>query len=194
MGRALVPCFINTTTFATRDFWPRRGASDAHTLQGSERSEQRRLGQKEPSPGGLPGAPWLPSTALKAFSALNGLRICSISGINKSECDELNKSGKVTMRQITSLVPARKLNVFSSSVSACDERFFPATSCRRYSRLVRGVICSERRTPVRPARVDNDGTPIWKSALRAPNFFQAVTIFHKGFSHNYSRPSNCRST
>src|SRR3989454_12717431 len=49
----LVPHFINTTTFATRDFWPRRGASDAHTLQGSVRSEQRRLGQKEPSPGGL---------------------------------------------------------------------------------------------------------------------------------------------
>src|SRR5438093_8107334 len=49
----LVPHFINTATFATRDFWPRRGASDAHTLQGSVRSEQRRRGQKEPSPGGL---------------------------------------------------------------------------------------------------------------------------------------------
>src|SRR5262244_3618444 len=40
-------------TFAARDFWPRRGASNAHTLQGSVRSEQRRLGQKEPPPGGL---------------------------------------------------------------------------------------------------------------------------------------------
>src|SRR5438874_11985198 len=49
----LVLRFINTTTFAARDFWPRRGASDAHTLQGSVRSEQRRRGQKEPSPGGL---------------------------------------------------------------------------------------------------------------------------------------------
>src|SRR5438876_5050039 len=49
----LVPHFINTTTFAARDFWPRRDASDAHTLQGSVRSEQRRLGQKEPPPGGL---------------------------------------------------------------------------------------------------------------------------------------------
>src|SRR5881296_1721968 len=49
----LVPHFINTATFATRDFWPRRGASDAHTLPGSVRSEQRRRGQKEPSPGGL---------------------------------------------------------------------------------------------------------------------------------------------
>src|SRR5436309_13103422 len=45
--------FINTTTFAARDFWPRRGASDAHTLQRSVRSEQRRLGQKEPPPKGL---------------------------------------------------------------------------------------------------------------------------------------------
>src|SRR2546426_607543 len=44
---------MNTTTFAARDFWPRRGASDAHTLPGSVRSEQRRLGQKEPPPGGL---------------------------------------------------------------------------------------------------------------------------------------------
>src|SRR3989454_2943452 len=50
---SLVHRFINTTTFAARDFWPRRGASDAHTLQRSVRSEQRRLGQKEPSPGGL---------------------------------------------------------------------------------------------------------------------------------------------
>src|SRR5881398_3512573 len=41
------------TTFAARDFWPRRGASDAHTLPGSVRSEQRGLGQKEPPPGGL---------------------------------------------------------------------------------------------------------------------------------------------
>src|SRR3989454_10313471 len=44
---------INTTTFAARDFWPRRGASDAHTLPGSVRSEQRRLRQKEPPPAGL---------------------------------------------------------------------------------------------------------------------------------------------
>src|SRR6266851_6618237 len=49
----LVLHFINTTTFAARDFWPRRGASDAHTLQRSVRSEQRRLGQKEPPPKGL---------------------------------------------------------------------------------------------------------------------------------------------
>src|SRR6266498_1676680 len=51
--RSLVPHFVNTATFAARDFWPRRGASDAHTLHGSVRSEQRRLGQKEPPPGGL---------------------------------------------------------------------------------------------------------------------------------------------
>src|SRR6266511_420580 len=50
---ALVLRFINTTTFAARDFRPRRGASDAHTLQRSVRSEQRRLGRKEPPPGGL---------------------------------------------------------------------------------------------------------------------------------------------
>src|SRR5437016_10489810 len=29
-GPVLVPHFINTTTFAARDFWPRRGARDAH--------------------------------------------------------------------------------------------------------------------------------------------------------------------
>src|SRR5438093_5370681 len=49
----LVHRFINTTTFAARDFWSRRGASDAHTLQGSVRSERRRLGRKTPPPGGL---------------------------------------------------------------------------------------------------------------------------------------------
>src|SRR5215510_464495 len=40
-------------TFAARGFWARQGASDAHTLQRSVRSEQRRLVQKEPPPGGL---------------------------------------------------------------------------------------------------------------------------------------------
>src|SRR5947209_4951864 len=40
----LVPHLINTSTFAARDFWPGRGASDAHTLQGSVRSEQRLSG------------------------------------------------------------------------------------------------------------------------------------------------------
>src|SRR5262249_33756314 len=49
----LVLQFINTMTFAARDFWARQGASDAHTLQSSVRSEQRRLVQKEPPPGGL---------------------------------------------------------------------------------------------------------------------------------------------
>src|SRR5881628_3004117 len=50
---SLVLHFINTTTFAARDFRPRRGASDAHTLQESVRREQRRLGRKEPPPAGL---------------------------------------------------------------------------------------------------------------------------------------------
>src|SRR3989475_5381749 len=44
--RVLVLHFINTTTFAARDFRPRRGASDAHTLQRSVRSEQRLSGPK----------------------------------------------------------------------------------------------------------------------------------------------------
>ena len=52
-GRCLVLRFINTTTFAARDFWPRRDASDAHTLHGSVRSEQQSLGRKAPPPGGL---------------------------------------------------------------------------------------------------------------------------------------------
>src|SRR5882672_9807300 len=61
--------FINTTTFAARDFWPRRGASDAHTLQRSVRSEQRRLGQEEPPPGGL-----------RRFSVLASLLPCLPAG------------------------------------------------------------------------------------------------------------------
>src|SRR5437870_9991926 len=46
---------LNTTTFAARDFRPRRGASDAHTLSRHVgiRREQRRLGRKEPPPAGL---------------------------------------------------------------------------------------------------------------------------------------------
>src|SRR5438128_11510326 len=65
----LVPRFINTTTFAARDFWPRLDASDAHTLQGSVRSEQRRLGQKEPPPGGLRRI-WLLALLLLGHRAL----------------------------------------------------------------------------------------------------------------------------
>src|SRR6266852_1840757 len=44
---------ITTMTFAARDFSARRGASDEHTLQGSVRSEQRSLVEKELPPGGL---------------------------------------------------------------------------------------------------------------------------------------------
>src|SRR6266702_7538156 len=44
---------ITTMTFAARDFAARRGASDEHTLQGSVRSEQRSLVEKELPPGGL---------------------------------------------------------------------------------------------------------------------------------------------
>src|SRR5437764_5966860 len=62
--RGLVPHFINTTPFAARDFWARRGASDPHTLQRSVRSEQRRLATKEPPPGGLRGFSVLASLLL----------------------------------------------------------------------------------------------------------------------------------
>src|SRR3989454_8873032 len=44
---------ITTMTFAARDFSARRGASHEHTLQGSVRSEQRSLVEKELPPGGL---------------------------------------------------------------------------------------------------------------------------------------------
>src|SRR5437016_10660243 len=44
---------ITTMTFAARDFSARRGASDEHTLQGSVRSKQRNLAEKELPPYGL---------------------------------------------------------------------------------------------------------------------------------------------
>jgi len=50
---SLVVMSITTMTFAARDFSARRGASDEHTLQGSVRSEQRSLAEKELPPGGL---------------------------------------------------------------------------------------------------------------------------------------------
>src|SRR5207249_7031469 len=64
--------FINTTTFAARDFWPRRGASDEHTLQRSVRSEQRRLGQKEPPPEGLRRF-WVLASLLLGHSSTSGM-------------------------------------------------------------------------------------------------------------------------
>src|SRR5437660_12006427 len=44
---------ITTMTFAARDFSARPGASDEHTLQGSVRSKQRSLAEKELPPYGL---------------------------------------------------------------------------------------------------------------------------------------------
>src|SRR5438093_6494234 len=44
---------ITTMAFAARAFSARRGASDEHTLQGSVRSEQRSLAEKELPPVGL---------------------------------------------------------------------------------------------------------------------------------------------
>src|SRR5438093_9324758 len=44
---------ITTMAVAVRDFSARPGASDEHTLEGSVRSEQRRLVEKELPPGGL---------------------------------------------------------------------------------------------------------------------------------------------
>src|SRR6266481_5066436 len=49
----LVVMSITTMTFAARDFSAKRGASDEHTLQGSVRSKQRSLAEKELPPGGL---------------------------------------------------------------------------------------------------------------------------------------------
>src|SRR6266513_4387391 len=61
----------NTVTFAARDFWRRRGASDEHTLQRSERSEQRSLRQKELPPGGLRRI-WPVASLLVGYSPLRG--------------------------------------------------------------------------------------------------------------------------
>src|SRR5262245_25450722 len=44
---------INTMTFAAGDFSARQGASDAHIQNGSVRSEQRSLAEKELPPEGL---------------------------------------------------------------------------------------------------------------------------------------------
>src|SRR5437867_4255495 len=52
-GLHLVVMSITTMTFAARDFSARRGASDEHTLQGSVRSEQGSMAEKNCSPKGL---------------------------------------------------------------------------------------------------------------------------------------------
>src|SRR5881409_3629606 len=44
---------ITAMTFAARDFSTGRGASNEHTIQGSVRSEQRSLAEKELPPEGL---------------------------------------------------------------------------------------------------------------------------------------------
>ena len=49
----LVLCLLNSYTLAAMDFWLRRGVSDEHILQGSVRSEQRSMSQKDMPPCGL---------------------------------------------------------------------------------------------------------------------------------------------
>src|SRR5438552_980393 len=67
----LVVMNINTVTFAARDFWPRRGASDEHTAGRSVRSEQRSLGKKELPPAGLRRI-WPVASLLVGYSPIQG--------------------------------------------------------------------------------------------------------------------------
>src|SRR6266699_2687751 len=110
----LVPCFINTTTFAARDFWPRLDASDAHTLQGSVRSEQRRLGQKEPPPGGLRRI-WLLALLLLGQRALAAMLPRRASP--EAKCGATNVD--VFMKRGTKQIPGRagRLTEFDGSGS-----------------------------------------------------------------------------
>src|SRR6266566_6423555 len=62
---------IITMTFAARDFSARRGASDEHTLQGSVRSEQRSLAEKELPPEGLRRI-WLGAALLVGYRPTAG--------------------------------------------------------------------------------------------------------------------------
>ena len=64
---------LNAMTFAAMDFWRRRGGSDEHTRQGSVRSEQRSLRQKERPPCGLRPI-WPVASLLVGYSPLAGLR------------------------------------------------------------------------------------------------------------------------
>ena len=50
---SFVLCLLNSYTLAAMDFWLRRGESDEHILQGSARSEQRSMSQKDMPPFGL---------------------------------------------------------------------------------------------------------------------------------------------
>jgi hypothetical protein len=69
----LVVMSINTVTFAARDFWCRRGASDEHIRSGSVRSEQRSMRQKELPPEGLHRI-WPVASLLVGYSPITGMR------------------------------------------------------------------------------------------------------------------------
>ena len=93
----------------------------------------------------------------------------------------LNETGKIAMRQITAFVPARESPRPSlRSVSGRNAVFFPSTSRRRYSRLVRGgtgiskqILKPLSRKPIHWSSADSPTRlvelPIiagWSSALR----------------------------
>src|SRR2546426_3735866 len=123
---------ISTTTLAARDFWPRRGASDAHTLQRSVRSEQRRLGQKEPPPEGL-----------RRFSALASLLLGHSPTSGDAPSSRLaraekrrNKRGRIYETEYLAFR-------ISSSLSRGEEK--SARACERTNHAYARFICSPLR-------------------------------------------------
>ena len=90
-GYGLVVMSITTMTFAARDFSARRGASDEHTLQGSVRSEQRSLAEKELPPEGLRRI-WPVAALLVGHRSTSGYAPSSRLAPGQIRCNERHRS------------------------------------------------------------------------------------------------------
>src|SRR6266403_5557377 len=90
-GLYLVVMSIITMTFAARDFSARRGASDEDTLQGSVRSEQRSLAEKELPPEGLRRI-WPVAALLVGHRSTSGYAPSSRLAPGQIRCNERHRS------------------------------------------------------------------------------------------------------
>src|SRR5262249_50918320 len=104
-------------TFAARDFWARQGASDAHTRQRSVRSEQRRMVQKEPPPGGL-----------RRFSVLASLLLGHSPTAGDAPSSRLARTEKRCNKR-------HRIHELEYLVRACPKIFCPRSS-RHQSALI----------------------------------------------------------
>ena len=113
-------------------------------------------------------------------------------GIGKAKGDELNQTGKITMRQKTTFMPAKEAQRFLFVCKRTERNdSFPQPSRARYSRLVRGGRGISKHLPNLCQGSQSIGAPSTDSAISNLNDHRAETVLGVPI---YAFATNCRST